>query len=395
MHRIVYLDNAATTKVHPQVLEAMLPYFSEYYANPSSIYKVGRDARKVVEDAREDIARYLNAQPKELVFTSCATESNNLAIKGVAYAQRQKGNHIITSTIEHSSVIKVCKELEREGFEVTYIPVDEFGVVDTGAVKNAIKKATVLISIMFANNEVGSVQPIAEIGKIARASNIIFHTDAVQAIGKVKIDIDGLNIDMLSLSGHKIYAPKGIGALYIRKGTSVKPMLVGGEQEFSKRAGTENVVGIVGLYKAIELAHRGMNENVSRMNQLKRRLMERISSNIEGSHINGSPTQCLPNILNVSFENVEGEAIILSLDAVGVYVSTGSACASGSVEPSHILLAMGLDARAVRSSIRFSIGIYNTEEDVDYTADKFIEVISRLRSISPFSVSEAIGGVKK
>lgn len=379
----VYLDHNATTPVLPDVLDAMLPYYKENFGNASSIHSFGRQVREAVEESRQKVASLIGAQASEIVFTSGGSESDNFAIKGAAYHLKHRGNHIITSSIEHLAVLTPCKRLEREGFRVTYLPVDSDGIVNVEELKNALTKETILISVMLANNEVGTIQPITEIGGIARENRILFHTDAVQAAGKIGIDVNALGVDLLSLSAHKLYGPKGIGALYIRKKTRLEPLIVGGHHERNLRAGTENVAGIVGFGKASDIACNEMETQSKRLISLRERLYERICDKIEDVKLNGHPTNRLPNTLNVSFEYLEGESIILSLDLEGVAVSTGSACTSGSLEPSHVLIAMGISPQTAQGSIRFSFGRMNTEQDVDYVIEVLPPIIERLRSMSP------------
>jgi cysteine desulfurase len=382
--RQVYLDNNATTMMRPEVLEAMLPYFKDIYGNASSIHAFGRAARNGVDKAREQVAEMLGAASmEEVIFTSGGTEADNFAIKGVAKALKAKGDHIITSQVEHHAVLNTCKFLEKEGFKVTYLPVDKDCMVDPQAVKNAITDKTILISIMFANNEVGSIEPVDEIGKIAKEKGVYFHTDAVQAAGKIPFSLKDLNVDLASISGHKIHGPKGVGALYIRKGTKITPMVHGGHHEHSKRAGTENVAGLVGLGMASELAKKEVVEEARILTGLRDYLYNGIISKIKFVTLNGHPTKRLPNTLNVRFKYLEGESIILNLDMEGIAVSTGSACTSGSLEPSHVLTAMGVDAGETQGSIRFSLSKYNTKEDMDYVIEVLPPIISRLRDMSP------------
>lgn len=387
--RKIYLDHSATTPVHPDVLEAMLPYLKGVYGNASSIHSFGRAARAAVEEAREHVAHLLGADESEVYFTSGGTESDNTAIKGIAYAQQDKGNHIITSKIEHHAVLHTCMFLEKNGFEVTYLPVDPYGRVDPKEVEKAITDRTVLITIMHANNEVGTIQPIAEIGQIAQAHCVPFHTDAVQSVGKIPVDVNAMHIDLLSLSGHKIYGPKGVGALYIRKGTRIVPLMHGGHHERNRRAGTENVPGIVGLGKAAQLAEAGIEEHAQQVKEIRDALECRIMENIEHVFRNGHPTERLPITANLSFASVEGESLILSLDMKGVAVASGSACTSGSLEPSHVLTAMGVPPERAQSSLRFSLGRDNTLDDVDYVMEVLPEIVERLRAMSPLKFGVA------
>jgi cysteine desulfurase len=381
--RKVYLDHSATTAVHPEVLEAMLPYFAEHFGNPSSAHSWGREAKVVIEQCREKIASFFGASAKEIFFTSGGTESDNLAVKGVAWANQNKGKHIITSQIEHHAILETCKYLSKQGFDITYVPVDKYGLIDPEDVKKAIKPDTILVSIMHINNEMGAIEPIEEIGKIVREKGICFHTDAVQSAGKLPIDANKLNVDMFSLSAHKIYGPKGVGLLYIRQGTKITPLSHGGQHERGKRAGTENVPGIVGLSKAIEISHRDMNEYNKKMKFLADSFYKKLNEKIADISLNGHPTKRYCGILNISFKGVEGESIILSSDMKGIAISTGSACSSGTLEPSHVLAAMGVLPELAQGSIRFSFGRENSSEDIDYVVDVLSEVVNRLRAMSP------------
>ncbi len=379
----IYLDNNATTKTDEEVVKAMMPYLLDNYGNPSSIYKIGRENKKVVEDSREKIAKILNCEPNEIYFTSGGSESDNTAIRGIAYSYKNKGNHIITSKIEHPAVLETCKQLEKEGFEVSYIGTDENGIVDLEELKKEIKQTTTLITIMFANNEIGTLQPIKEIGEIAKKNNIIFHTDAVQAVGSVLIDVKELNIDSLSLSAHKFYGPKGIGVLYVRKGIKFEKFVNGGHQERNKRAGTENVAGIVGLAKAIELAYRDLEEHNKKIKELRDYYVEQVKEKIPYIKINGDMEKRLPGNSNISFRFIEGEGLLLNLDLKGICASSGSACTSGSLDPSHVLLAIGLPHEIAHGSLRISIGKYNTKEEIDYLVENLVEIVGRLREMSP------------
>lgn len=379
----IYLDNNATTKTDEEVVKAMLPYLLENYGNPSSIYKMGRENRKVVEDSREKVARILNCEPNEIYFTSGGSESDNTAIRGIAYHNKNKGNHIITSKIEHPAILETCKQLEKEGFEITYIGVNENGIVNLEELKKAIKPTTILISIMFANNEIGTIQPIEEIGKIAKEHNIIFHTDAVQAVGSIQIDVKKLNIDSLSLSAHKFYGPKGIGVLYVKKGIQFNKFINGGHQERNKRAGTENVTGIVGLAKAMELVYRDLEEHNRKIKELRNYYVEQIKEKIPYIKINGDMEKRLSGNSNISFRFIEGESLLLNLDLKGICASSGSACTSGSLDVSHVLLAIGLPQEIAQSSLRISIGKYNTKEEIDYVVKSLVEIVGRLRKMSP------------
>ena len=390
----VYFDNSATTKTDERVIEAMMPYITENYGNPSSIYKIGRENRKAVEEAREQVAKALNCESNEIYFTNGGSESDNTAIRGIAYAYKNKGNHIITSKIEHPAVLETCKQLEKEGFEVSYIGVDENGIIKLDELKNAIKPTTTLISIMFANNEIGTIEPIEEIGKIAKENNIFFHTDAVQAVGNVEIDVKKLNIDALSMSGHKFYGPKGIGALYVKKGIKFEKLINGGHQERNKRAGTENVAGIVGLGKAIELAYQELDEHNKKIKELRDYYLEQVKAKIPYIRINGDETKRLPGNSNISFRFIEGEGLLLNLDLKGICASSGSACTSGSLDPSHVLLAIGLPHEIAHGSLRISIGKYNTKEEVDYLVENLVEIIGKLREMSPLWEEFIEGGNK-
>ena len=390
----IYLDNNATTKTDEEVVKAMLPYLSDNYGNPSSIYRLGRDNKKAIEDSREKVARLLNCDPNEIYFTSGGSESDNTAIRGIAYSYKNKGNHIITSKIEHPAVLETCKQLEKEGFEVTYINVDENGIVNIEELNKAIKPTTILITIMFANNEIGTIEPIKEIGEIAKENNIIFHTDAVQAIGSIKIDVKELNIDSLSLSAHKFYGPKGIGVLYVRKGIKFNKFINGGHQERNKRAGTENVPGIVGLAKAMELAYENLEEHNKKIKKLRDYYVEQIKEKIPYIKINGDMEKRLPGNSNISFRFIEGEGLLLNLDLKGICASSGSACTSGALDPSHVLLAIGLPHEIAHGSLRISIGKYNTKEEIDYVVESLVEIVSRLREMSPLWEKFIEGGNK-
>lgn len=383
--REIYMDHAATTPTHPDVVAAMQPYFTERFGNPSSLYDRAREAREAVAGAREQVAAALGADPDEIFFTAGGTESDNWAIKGAAAARKKKGDHIITTAIEHHAVLHTCQYLEEEGYRVTYLPVDGHGRVDPADVEEAITPATTLISVMAANNEVGTLQPIAEIGAIARDHGIPFHTDAVQAIGAVPIDVDDLNADLLSLSAHKFYGPKGTGALYIRKGTRIHNLIHGGGQERRRRAGTENVPGIVGLGAAIERATADIEGHTRPIAAMRDRLIREIPELIPETRLNGHPTERLPNNVNVAFRYVEGESILLMLDHHGIAASTGSACTSATLEPSHVLLALGLSHEEAHGSLRLTLGEANTDGDVDAVLGVLPGIIERLRSISPLA----------
>jgi len=384
MKKVVYVDNNATTKVADDVFEAMKPFLTEEYGNPSSMHTFGGKIAKYIEEAREKVAELLGAEdPKEIIFTSCGTESDNTAIMSTLRAYPEK-RHIITTKVEHSAVLNVCKYLESIGYRVTYLGVDSQGLLDLNELKSAIDKDTALITVMYANNETGVIFPIEEIAEIARQRGIVFHTDAVQAVGKIPIKLTSLPVDLLSLSGHKLHAPKGVGALYIRKGTRFSPFMIGGHQEQGRRGGTENVAGIVGLGVACQLAKKFIEEENTRVRSLRDKLEKAILEKIPNTRINGHPQLRLPNTTNIGFEFIEGEAILLMLDEFGIAASSGSACTSGSLTPSHVLRAMGVPFTFVQGSIRFSLSRYNTEEDIDYIIDKLPPIISRLREISPY-----------
>jgi len=379
----VYLDYAATTPVKKEVLEEMLPYFNEHFGNPSSVHSYGRESKKAIDIARNKIAKSIGAKPEEIYFTGGGSEADNWAIKGVAYALKNKGNHIITSKIEHHGVLHTCEYLEKEGFEVTYLDVDEYGVVDLDHLKNAIKDNTILITIMYANNEIGTIQPIEEIAKIAKENSILFHTDAVQAYGNIEINVDKLPVDLISISSHKIYGPKGIGALYIRKGVKIHPIIHGGAQERKRRAGTENLHGIVGFGKAAEIAHENLQKHNEILINFRNQLINRLTEKIPYTKLNGHPTQRLPGNVNLSFEFIEGESLLLSLDMVGIAGSSGSACTSGSLDPSHVLMAIGLTHEIAHGSLRLTIGDLTTQDEIDYVVEKLPPIVDRLRQMSP------------
>jgi cysteine desulfurase len=384
--KTVYLDYNATTPTHPEVTKAMLPYYGDVFGNASSVHGFGREARKAVEASRVKVGALLGVRhADEIVFTSGGTESDNLAIKGVAHALRDKGRHIVTSSIEHHAVENPCKFLEKEGYKVTYVPVDKYGIIDLEALKKSITNKTILISVMYANNEVGTIEPVKEIADIAKKRGVYVHTDAVQAAGKLKINVEELGIDLLSLSAHKFYGPKGIGALYIKKGTKITPMQHGGYHEKRRRAGTENVAGMVGMGKAAEIAMKDMAGETKRISSLRDMLHSGIEANISDTRLNGHPTKRLPNTCNISFEYLEGESIILNLDMEGIAVSTGSACTSGSLEPSHVLIAMGVSPQTAQGSVRFSLGMMNTTEEIDYVLEKLPLIVERLRKMSPLT----------
>jgi len=391
MSQRIYLDHAATTYVRPEVLTEMSPYFSVSYGNPSSIHSFGREARKAVEMARERVAKALNVQSGEIFFTSGGTEANNWALKGIAAANKSKGNHIVTSMIEHHAVLHTCENLEKLGFDITYLPVDEDGLISPAQVKEAITKKTILISVMSANNEIGTLQPVEEIGKIAAEEGLSFHTDAVQSVGSVKIDVKAMNIDALSLSAHKFYGPKGVGVLYVKKGVKIDNLMHGGAQEKNRRAGTENIPGIVGLGKAIELADANISQYTQRMKSLREMMISGIMDKVEFVRLNGHPTKRLPGNANLSFEFIEGESLLLSLDMKGIAASSGSACTSGSLDPSHVLLAIGLPHEIAHGSLRLTFGDSNTEQDVAYVLEVLPDIVNRLREMSPLFAQKGEG----
>lgn len=383
MKKIIYLDHAATTAARKEVVEAMMPYFTENFGNPSSIYSFAAANKKVITDVRETIATSLNTNAQDIYFTAGGSESDNWALKATAEAYKNKGNHIITSKIEHHAILHTCEYLEKNGFEVTYIDVDENGILRLDQLKEAIRPETILISIMFANNEIGTIQPIKEIGEIAKEHGILFHTDAVQAYGQLPIDVDELNIDMLSASGHKLNGPKGIGFLYIRKGLKLRSFIHGGAQERSRRAGTENVTGIVGLGKAVEIAMATMEERTKKETELRDYLITRILAEVPYARLNGDRVKRLPNNVNISFQFIEGESMLIMLDMAGICGSSGSACTSGSLDPSHVLLAIGLPHEIAHGSLRLTLGEENTKEEMDYVVEQLKEIVGKLRSMSP------------
>ena len=379
----IYFDNAATTKIDDKVLEKMLPYLKENYGNASAIYKLGKKSHIAIEEVRSFIAETFNCNKDEIYFTSGGSESDNTALKGIAYANMSKGKHIITSKIEHPAILETCKSLERDGFEVTYLNVDENGIVDLEELKKSIREDTILISIMFANNEIGTIEPIEEIGKIAHEHNIYFHTDAVQAVGTIRIDVQKLNIDSLSLSAHKFHGPKGIGVLYMKKGIKFNPLINGGHQEKRKRAGTENVASIVGLGEALRIAYATLDKKNKKIKELRDYYFEEVQKRIPYIKINGDLKNRLPGNANISFRFIEGEGLLLNLDNLGICASSGSACTSGSLDPSHVLLAIGLPHEIAHGSLRISIGKYNTKKEVDFLIESLVEIVNRLRNMSP------------
>jgi cysteine desulfurase len=383
MLKSTYLDYAATTPTHPDVVREMQPYFSELFGNPSSIYACGKDARTAVELARHRVAALIGADDEEIVFTGSGSEADNLAVKGAAFANRTRGRHLITSSIEHHAVLEACHFLQEEGFEVSYLPVDKYGTVSPDDVRKAIRSGTILISIMHANNEIGTIQPIAEIGRVARQAGVAFHSDAVQTAGHLEIDVDQLNVDLLSVSAHKLYGPKGVGFLYVRKGTRLTPLIHGGEQEKGRRASTENVPGIVGLGKAADLAQLDMGSESKRLTLLRDRLIEGLLAGIDQGRLNGHPENRLANNVNISFAHIEGESAVVNLDRAGICASTRSACNSASAEPSHVLRALGLPPEEAYSSLRFSLGKWTTTEYIDKVLRVMPGIVSSLRAMSP------------
>lgn len=376
--KVRYFDHAATTPVKIEVLREMFPYFTRVYGNPSSLYSKGREAKRAIDNARNRVAKAINAKSKEIYFTSCGSESDNLAIKGIAYANKNKGKHIITSRIEHPAVLNTCKSLEKEGYEVTYLNINKCGRISIEELQNSIREGTILISIMFANNEIGTIEPIEEIGNIARKNKIVFHTDCVQAVGNIKIDVEKMNIDALSISGHKFYGPKGIGALYIREGIKFQKMQDGGHQERDKRAGTENLAGIVGIGKAIEIANDNLKKYNERLTCLRNILISKIEENFPNAKLNGSKNNRLPGNINFSFPNIDSQELLLKLDEYGICVSSGSACSSGSDEPSHVLMSLGISKELAKGSIRITLGEQNTKQDVEFLVKCLKEIIPKI-----------------
>jgi cysteine desulfurase len=381
--RRIYFDNNATTAVDPVVLEAMRPYFLEEFGNASSIHGYGQKARAALEEARQKVAGLIGAEPQEIVFTSGGTESDNTAIRGTAHHLRERGNHIITSTIEHPAVLRTCEQLEKEGFKVTYAPVNREGLVRLDDLERAITSETILISIMHVNNETGTVQPVRQIAELAKAKNVVFHTDAVQSVGKIPVDVKDLGVDLLSLSSHKLHGPKGVGVLFVRRGVRFTPLILGGSHERSRRAGTENVSGAVGLGEACEIALASLDDFKTRVRGLRDRLESGILASVSDTSVNGTRVERAPHVTNISFRGVEGEALLISLDFQGVAVSTGSACSSGALEPSHVLRALGVSRDLIHGSLRFSLSRMNQDEEVDYLLEVIPKTVSRMREMSP------------
>jgi|LGVE01.1.fsa_nt_gb cysteine desulfurase len=385
MEKKIYLDSASTTYVNAEVLNEMLSVFDTTYGNSSSLHTAGREATSLVDEARDKVAQAINAKPSEIYFTSGGTEANNWAVRGLVYANKKFGNHIITSEIEHPSVLEAFRRLEKEGFRVSYLPVDKYGFVSLASLLHDISQDTILVSVMTANNEVGTIQHINAIAKTVKEKGILFHTDAVQAIGSIRMDVKQLDIDAMTISAHKIYGPKGVGALYVRKGVKIQPLLIGGSQEHNKRAGTVNVPAVVGFGKAIELVTRDMSANVKKLKSLRTYFVKRLKQEIEGIHLNGHSVQRLPHITNISFNFIEGESIMLMLDLEGIAVSTGSACSSGSLEQSHVLVAMGISPELANGAVRFSLTTRVTKREIDYVVEKLTIIVKRLRAISPLT----------
>lgn len=383
MKKVIYLDNAATTKVRPEVVEAMLPFYTEYYGNPSAVYEFSTPCKEALAKARETAANALGAKDNEIYFTNGGSESDNWALIATAEAYASKGKHIITTKIEHHAILHTCEYLEKRGYEITYLPVDEFGTVSIDELKKAIRPDTILISVMFANNEIGTIQPIKEIGAIAKEHGILFHTDAVQAYAQIPINVDEYNIDMLSVSGHKFGGPKGIGFLYIRKGLKLRSFIHGGAQERKRRAGTENITGIVGIAKAVEIAFATMDERIKHETEVRDYAIKRILAEVPYCRLNGDAQKRVPNNINISFQFIEGESLLIMLDMAGICASSGSACTSGSLDPSHVLLAIGLPHEIAHGSLRMTIGEETTKEDMDYVVDNIKEIVTKLRTMSP------------
>ncbi|MBE0522998.1 MAG: cysteine desulfurase NifS [Methanosarcinales archaeon] len=384
----IYMDHGATTKPDPEVVNAMLPYYNEFFGNASSLHSTGQDAAKVLNRSREIIADLIGARSDEIIFTSGGTESDNLALKGIAYHKKNAGKHIITSIIEHPAILNTCKYMGETGFSITYVPVDDQGVVNPEDIAAAITDDTILISIMHANNEIGTIQPVKEISKIAHEHDVLMHTDAVQSVGKIPVNVDDLGVDMLSISGHKLYGPKGVGALYVRKGTRLQSLVQGGAHEFGKRAGTENIPGIVGFAKAVELANQRLFEDEKHLTNLRDTMIKKLLDSIPYSYLNGHPTLRLPNNVHIRFNFVEGESLLMMLNMKGVDVSTGSACSSKSLEPSHVLMALGLPPEEIHGNLRITMGRENTMKEVDYVVENLIDIVRKLRAMSPLAPKE-------
>ena len=381
----IYMDHGATTRTDPEVVNAMLPFYSEFYGNASSLHTFGQEAAQALASSRKTVADFLYAEPEEIIFTSGGTESDNLALKGIAYLKKNKGNHIITSVIEHPAILNTCKYLGDVGYRISYIPVDDQGLVDPVDVEDAISDDTILISIMHANNEIGTIQPIKEISAIAHEHGVLMHTDAVQSVGKMPVNVDDLGVDMLSISAHKIYGPKGVGALYVRKGTRLQGLTQGGSHEMKKRAGTENIPGIVGLAKAVEMAKQRLDGDIKYLNNLRDSMISKILDSIPESYLNGHPTKRLCNNVHVRFSYVEGESMLIMLDMDGVAVSTGSACSSKSLDPSHVLTALNITPEEIHGNLRITLGRDNTMDEVDYVVEKLIDIVKKLRAMSPIA----------
>ena len=381
----IYMDNSATTKPDPEVVSVMLPYFNEYFGNASSLHSFGQEAARALNQSRQQVADLLGAQPDEIIFTSGGTESDNLALKGIAYLKKNAGKHIITSVVEHPAILNTCKNLQDNGFKVTYLPVDDQGLIEPNDVEDAIIDDTILISIMHANNEIGTIQPIEDISRLAHEKGVLVHTDAVQSIGKIPVNVDDLGVDMLSLSAHKIHGPKGVGALYVRKGTRLESLIHGGGHERGKRSGTENIPGIVGLAKAAELAGQRLEKDAGHLANLRDATITKILGTIPESYLNGHPTQRLPNNVHLRFSYVEGESLLMMLNMKGVAVSTGSACSSKSLEPSHVLAALGIPPEQIHGSLRITLGRENTMDEVDYVVENLVEIVTKLRAMSPIT----------
>ena len=381
----IYMDHGATTRPDPEVVNAMLPFYNEFFGNASSLHSFGQEAAQALVSSRKTVADFLGAEPEEIIFTSGGTESDNLALKGIAYLKKNKGKHIITSVIEHPAILNTCKYLGDMGYKITYVPVDDQGLIDPADVEDAVIGDTILISIMHANNEIGTIQPIKEISAIAHKHGVLVHTDAVQSVGKIPVNVDDLGVDMLSISAHKIYGPKGVGALYVRKGTRLQGLSQGGSHEMKKRAGTENIPGIVGMAKAVELAEQRLDEEVKYLDNLRDTMIRKILDSIPESYLNGHPTKRLCNNVHVRFSYVEGESLLMMLNSKGVAVSTGSACSSQSLDPSHVLVALGIMPEEIHGNLRITLGHENTMDEVDYVVENLIDIVKKLRAMSPIA----------